>query len=193
MNRDFRHLNLYLNKLIPDAYNAPPDEQHTKWALEVFNLWWANNKQVKEVLDVGCGDTAFMKPYFEGMGAKYHGIALNSNSPDVTNGDFSFLDFEDESVDLIWSRHSLEHSPMPLISLMEWYRVSRAWLCLVLPNPIYYGWAGLNHYSVMHPNQIEFLLKRAGWNIIWSNFSEETELRYVCEKVRKSEYEKATE
>lgn len=192
MNRDFRHLNIYLNKLVSDVYPAPVDEQHTEWALQMFNLWFAKNKEVKSVLDAGCGDTAFMKPHFEKIGAEYTGVALNSDNPNVQNVDFTFLPFEDDSFDLVWSRHSLEHSPMPIITLMEWYRVSKAWLCLVLPNPVTYGWAGLNHYSVMHPTQVEFLLKRVGWNVIWSDFSEPSELRYMCEKVRKTEYEKAT-
>lgn len=190
MNRDFKHLNIHLNKLVDDVYASPPDTQHTEWAKEVFDIWFTPNREVKTVLDVGCGDTAFMKDLFENVGAKYTGIALKSNNLNVTNMDFSFLDYEDDSFDLIFSRHSLEHSPMPIVTLMEWYRVSKAWLCLILPNPLHYGWAGLNHYSVMHPTQIESLLKRAGWNIIWANFDEKSELRYMCEKIRKTEYEK---
>ena len=193
MNRNFKHLNIHLNKLLQDVYGSPPDPRHTEWARQMFDLLFANNKEIHSVLDAGCGDNAFMREWFEGIGAKYTGIALRSSSPNVTNMDFSFLEYEDDSFDLVLSRHSLEHSPMPIITLMEWHRVSKAWLCLILPNPLEYGWAGLNHYSVMHPTQIEFLLKRAGWNIIWSDFSEKTELRYYCEKVRKSEYEKATE
>lgn len=193
MNRDFRHLNIYLNRLMQDVYPAPPDDGHTHWARQIFDKAFGNNPFVKTVLDVGCGDTAFMKPWFEAIGAEYTGIAINSNSPDVTNMDFTFLDFEDDSFDVVVSRHSLEHSPMPLITLMEWHRVSKAWLCLVLPNPLEYGWVGLNHYSVLHPTQVEFLLKRAGWSIIWTDFGEKSELRYYCEKTRKTEYEKATE
>ena len=192
MNRNFSNINTYLNKLLQDIYASPPDEKHTAWARNVFDKWFLNNTSVKTVLDVGCGDTALIKDWFGAIGAEYTGIALNSNNPNVTNMDFSFLSFEDDSFDLIWSRHSLEHSPMPLLTLMEWYRVSKSWLCLILPNPLEYGWAGLNHYSVMHPTQIEFLLKRAGWNVIWTDFSEPSELRYMCEKIVKTEYEKAT-
>lgn len=192
MNRDFSRINTYLNKLVQDIYDQPVDPGHTKWALDVFDNWFKPYKNIKTLLDVGCGDTAFMKERFESIGIEYTGVALKTNNPNVHNMDFSFLNFDDNSFDIIFSRHSLEHSPMPVLTLMEWYRVSKSWLCLILPNPITYGWAGLNHYSVMHPNQVEFLLERAGWNIIWSDFNEPSELRYMCEKIRKSEYEKAT-
>jgi len=194
MNRDFSRINTYLNRLLEDVYGQPEDPGHAKWARDVFENWFEPYSEIKALLDVGCGDDAFMRKWFEEeKGVKYTGIAIKTLSPNVINMDFSFLDFPDNSFDCILSRHSLEHSPMPLLTLMEWYRVSRAWLCVILPNPVAYGWAGLNHYSVMHPNQIEFLLGRAGWNPIWSDFSEPTELRYFCEKNRKSEYEKATE
>ena len=147
---------------------------------------------VKRVLDVGCGDTAFMKEMFESECINYTGIALRTNHPDVINMDFTFLDFPDNSFDMIFSRHSLEHSPMPIISLMEWHRVSSAWLCLILPNPLAFGWTGRNHYSVLHPSQAEFLLDRAGWHIIWTDFTNPNELRYMCEKIRTSEYERST-
>lgn len=191
MNRDFVHLNTHLNRLMDDIYPQPEDSGHTHLAEDVFYKWFKSSLKIKSILDVGCGDTAFMMPMFESINVKYTGVALKTSNPKVTNMDFSFLEYEDNSFDCILSRHSLEHSPMPLVSLMEWNRVSRHFLCLILPNPEYYGWTGLNHYSVLHPNQAEFLLKRAGWNIIWTDFSEPTELRYMCEKDTQSEYDKA--
>lgn len=190
MIRDFSRINYYLNQLMMDIYPQPEDSGHTQLAMDVFNKWLRNDLKISSVLDVGCGDTAFMGRLFEEIGVEYTGIALKTNNPEITNMDFTFLDYKDEEFECIFSRHSLEHSPMPLLSLMEWNRVSSNFLCLVLPNPEHYGWAGLNHYSVLHPNQAEFLLKRAGWGIVWSDFTEPTELRYMCEKSTKSEYEK---
>lgn len=189
MNRNFKHLNSYLNQLYQDIYPQPIDSGHFKLALGIFNKWIRPNFLGVSVLDVGCGDTAFMKPVFERKKMAYTGIALNSSNPNVINMDFSFLDFPDESFDLIFSRHSLEHSPMPLLTLMEWYRVAKDFLCLVLPNPQHYGYVGINHYSVMNKEQVNFLLKRAGWNIIWEDNSEPTEIRLMCEKLRDKIYE----
>jgi hypothetical protein len=52
---------------------------------------------------------------------------------------------------------------------MEWERVSKYWLGLVLPAPEWYGVKGINHYSVMHHEQIENLLARAGWKVLWND------------------------
>ena len=42
---------------------------------------------------------------------------------DVRNMDQSFLDFADETFDLVWCRHCLEHSPMPFFTLTQLVRV----------------------------------------------------------------------
>lgn len=189
MIRNYGHLNIYLNQLSEDVYPQPQDIGHTKLALDVFYKWFAPNDMGKSVLDVGCGDEAFMRPYFEQKGMEYTGIALKSTDPSILNMDFTFLDFPDEAFDVVFSRHSLEHSPMPIISLMEWHRVAKQFLCLILPNPKHYGWAGINHYSVMNEEQLAFLLKRSGWHVIWEDTSDQTEIRVMCEKVRNLPYE----
>jgi hypothetical protein len=86
--------------------------------------------------------------------------------------DFSFLDYPDNSFDLIFSRHSLEHSPMPLLTLMEWARVGANWLGLVLPAPEWYTYKGLNHYSVMNFEQVQVMLDVAGWHVMWKDIDE---------------------
>jgi SAM-dependent methyltransferase len=189
MYRNFRRINYYLNILSEDVYPQPPDDGHTNWALDVFGKWIVPYRFGNTVLDVGCGDTAFMKPHFEGAGYTYTGVALNTKNPDVVNMDFSFLEFPDSTFDLIFSRHSLEHSPMPILTLMEWYRVANGFLCLILPNPETYGWAGLNHYSVLHKDQVRFLLNRSGWRPLWEDTTEPTEIRLMCEKMKDQIYE----
>lgn len=194
--RDYTYLDLYLNMLLGDDYGQEPDAGHTRMMQEVLDGWIANLSGCENVLDVGCGATAMASNAFGELGISYTGIALKKDAvkaqklgKNVYEMDMNFLEFDDESFRLVFARHVLEHSPMPLLSLMEWYRVSSQWLCVVLPNPEFYGWSGLQHYSVMHPNQIEFLLDRAGWHIIWSDFTEKSELRYMCEKKRSSHYE----
>ena len=96
--------------------------------------------------------------------------------------DFNFLEHPDKSFDLIFSRHSLEHSPFPLLSLMEWHRVARNWLILVLPTPRSFPLGGRNHYGIMSASQARFLLERAGWARLWEDHIEE-EFRFFCSKV----------
>jgi SAM-dependent methyltransferase len=196
MMRDFTNINRYLNILQDDVYAQPPDKGHTDMTGQVIYKWFRNLQGCLTVLDAGCGQGNSF-PFFTELGMSVIGVTLGEDYDvckekglPVYNSDFSFLEFPDGSFDAVFSRHSLEHSPMPLLTLMEWYRVAKDFLCLVLPNPDWFTWVGKNHYAVMHPNQAEFLLDRAGWHVIWSDFSEPQELRYMCEKKRISHYDK---
>ena len=173
--RDYKHIDGYINKLYSDIYPQPDDAGHTELARQVIDSWMSKMTTCHSVLDVGCG-TGFCQPMFEKWGVSYEGICLGEDFIDATNHgrnvkkmDFNFLDYPDNSFDLIFSRHSLEHSPMPLLTLMEWARVAKSWLGLVLPAPEWYTFAGANHYSVMNMEQIKNILNVAGWNILWEN------------------------
>jgi len=50
--------------------------------------------------------------------------------------DMNFLDFPDEHFDVIFASHILEHSPVPLFSLMEWKRVLKRSGRLIVFGPI---------------------------------------------------------
>lgn len=177
--------------LLEDIYPQPEDEGHAKWAQEVIDYWMPRiKKKVKWVLDVGCGQ-AFVQPMFEKYEVHYTGITLGSDvqeaeklNRNVMAMDFNFLMFRDDSADLIFSRHSLEHSPFPLLTLMEWHRACKKYLILVLPTPEKWGWAGRNHYSVMHKEQVLFLLDRAGFEVIDKDEKEPKEYRFLCEKMK---------
>jgi ubiquinone/menaquinone biosynthesis C-methylase UbiE len=194
--RDYSRIDSYLNELDGDIYAQPSDPMHAAWATQVIQSWIPNLKDAcKTVLDVGCGQ-GFCKTIFEklGTGIIWRGVTLGEDfvkcmekGLPVNNYDMTFLDsFADESFDLVFARHVLEHSPMPLITLMEWHRVARNWLCLVLPRPIFWSYVGLNHYAVMDTTQVMWLLSRAGWHPIWDAETTE-EYRFMCEKkIRKS-------
>lgn len=179
----------HYQELLGDIYPQPPDAWHTAKAKEVIDLWipplgW------KSVLDVGCG-VGFAQEFFDNYGVEYFGVCLGQSDYDmarelrrsVSIGDFNFLDFPDESFDLIFSRHSLEHSPFPILSLMEWHRVSKAWLCLVVPRPEYVQWTGRNHLSVANREQVIFWLDRAGWRVIKEDDTCPEEYRFLCLKM----------
>lgn len=176
--RDFKHIDGYITKLYDQIYPQPEDSGHTQLAQKVINYWMSRMTTCHSVLDVGCG-TGFCQPMFERWGVEYEGIALGEDvsvaqeqGRNVKLMDFSFLDYPDDSFDLIFARHSLEHSPMPLITLMEWARVSKNWLGIVLPAPEWYTYNGKNHYSVMNLEQIRNLLEVAGWNVLWERVDE---------------------
>lgn len=189
--RRYDQFERYLNKLSNQIYEQPPDIGHTSWAIDVIDKWISQMPTCTSVLDVGCG-SGFCKPLFEKYGKTWAGVTLgrdaiiceqNEISP-VFNADFSFLDMiEKESYDLVFSRHSLEHSPFPILTLMEWYRVSKQWLCVILPNPMFWTVRGQNHYSVVYPDQAKWNFEQSGWGIIWEDHTPE-EMRYMLEKQR---------
>ena len=173
--RSYTNIDFYLNTLAGDIYPQPEDPGHTSLAYKAIDLWASRLTTCESVLDVGCG-TGFCEDMFKVWNIKYQGVCLGQDfiiardlARKVKRMDFHFLDFLDNSFDLVFARHSLEHSPMPLLALMEWARVSKSWLGLILPAPEWYGYKGLNHYSVMNHEQIENLLARAGWRIIWND------------------------
>jgi SAM-dependent methyltransferase len=173
--RDYTNIDRYLTELSQDIYRQPSGhDEHYNLAYKVIDLWMSRLTSCKSVLDAGCGD-GFAADFFEKTwGIEYEGIALGEDylfaketNRNVKKMDFSFLEYEDSSFDLVFSRHSLEHSPMVILTLMEWHRVAKNWLGLVLPHPDFYTYTGKNHYAVMNHEQIAWLLERTGWKIIW--------------------------
>jgi SAM-dependent methyltransferase len=165
--RDFIFIDRYLDELEQDIYPQPPDIEHTKLSKEIIDKWLPDI-DVKDVLDVGCGE-GFCQPFFEAHDLIYKGYAIGSDvgkakeqNRNVYREDFHFISDGDESWDLIFARHALEHSPMPILALMEWHRVARRNLILVLPKPKFWLFIGRNHYSVVTMSQARFLLSRCG-------------------------------
>ena len=185
--RDYTRFDAYYSELMGDIYPQPVDKGHYVAAQQVITDLVLHFGDCKTVLDVGCGE-AFVQPMFEQRGMAYTGITLGVDysvaralGRNVFEGDFNFLPYDDNQFDLIFSRHSLEHSPFPLLTLMEWHRVSRVGLCVILPNPRHFTYVGRNHYSVLAYTQAVWLLQRAGWNPVYT-MKGTMELIFYCRK-----------
>ena len=92
----------------------------------------------------------------------------------VRTGDMNFLPERDESVDLLFCRHALEHSPFPYFSLLEYNRVLKpgAYLYVEVPAPDCdrQHEDNRNHYSIMGKTMWLQLLKRAGFDVNWHEY-----------------------
>jgi len=191
--RDYSKFDEYYQELLRDIYPQPPDVWHSQQMRYIVERW-IPKIGASSVLDVGCGE-GDAQPIFKGLGIAYTGVAIGEDvrkgiaaGRNVFDSDFNFLNYGDESFDLIFSRHSLEHSPFPLLTLMEWHRVSKRWLCVIMPNPSYTTWSGRNHYSVAEPRQIAFLLRRAGWRLMRVRLTGK-EFQFLCIKCPRISYE----
>lgn len=199
--RDYKNVDRYLNELLRSVYDQPEDTGHTSLAQQVIDRWMSGLPSCKSVLDVGAGQ-GFCQSMFEKWGTFYEGVALGNDvlesqklGRNIKRMDYTFLEYDDNSFDLIFSRHSLEHSFSPLLSLMEWYRVSKQWLGLIVPTPEHFGYSGRNHYYVMNMDQWMNLLEQSGWRPIWkhNNFLHDgdavpMEYCIFSEKIKRTEY-----
>ena len=87
--------------------------------------------------------------------------------------DLSFIPqkegYYDESVDFIFLRHALEHSPYPIFSLMEYNRIlkqgSKIYIEVPAPNCERKHEFNLNHYSILGETQLLALLHRTGFKV----------------------------
>jgi SAM-dependent methyltransferase len=151
-----------------------------------------------KILDLGCGPGYFMDEMKERGYTDVLGVTLSpgdikiceSKGHKTAGYDLSFLPVKDgyidESVDFIFLRHALEHSPYPIISLMEYNRVlkqgGKLYLEVPAPDCQRRHEFNLNHYSILGASQLAALLQRTGFAInAFNNFEFDLQLGNVDE------------
>lgn len=133
------------------------------------------------ILDLGCGPGYFLDEMKEREYTNIYGVTLSPGDVAICEGkghaikkyDLSFLPqkdgYYDESVDFIFLRHALEHSPYPIFSLMEYNRVlkqgAKIYIEVPAPDCDRKHEFNLNHYSILGHNQLAALLIRCGFEI----------------------------
>lgn len=140
-----------------------------------------------KILDIGSGPGYFLDEMkkrgynnLTGTGVSPGDISLcEKKGHTIKKYDISFLPqkdgYFDESVDFIFCRHALEHSPYPIFTLMEYNRVlkqnSKIYIEVPAPNCARRHEYNLNHYSILGENQWAALLQRTGFDInMFNNF-----------------------
>jgi len=75
---------------------------------------------------------------------------------------------------MLFCRHSLEHSPFPFISLLEYNRVlkQKGYLYIEVPAPdgARKHESNRNHYSIMGRSMWLSLLQRSGFDVNWYDY-----------------------
>ena len=140
-----------------------------------------------KILDLGCGPGYFLDEMKDREYTDVVGVTLSpgdialceSKGHSIKKYDLTFLPqkdgYYDESVDFIFLRHALEHSPYPMFSLMEYNRIlkqgSKIYIEVPQPNCDRKHEFNLNHYSILGEQQLAALLHRAGFDInTFNNF-----------------------
>jgi len=134
-----------------------------------------------KILDLGAGPGYFLDEMKNRGYTDLTGVGLSPGDNKLARDkghtikeyDLSFLPqkdgYYDESVDFIFLRHALEHSPYPIFSLMEYNRILKQGgkIYIEVPQPNCerkHEW-NLNHYSVFGAEQLAALLQRTGFAI----------------------------
>lgn len=137
-----------------------------------------NLDESMHILDVGCGRGYGMQKFAELGCSNISGLTLSKEDANaarergfnVVEDDMSFQSAKDNTYNVLFARHSLEHSPYPLLTLLEFYRILNddGLVYIEMPSPKCdrpleeYD----NHYSIMGPRQWTALMKRAGFTVV---------------------------
>ncbi|HEX8522886.1 MAG TPA: class I SAM-dependent methyltransferase [Tepidisphaeraceae bacterium] len=174
-----RRLEDFLERIKNETYPEPRSPVHdqvtAKMLPQVMDL--TKLPEGSTILDVGCGQGVALE-HFRQRKMNAIGITINpedmaactAQGYDVREMDQSFLDFPDETFDLVWCRHTLEHSIFPYFTLSELRRVLKpmGWLYVEIPAPdtAAQHQTNRNHYSVLGRSLWADLIMRSGHDIV---------------------------
>lgn len=178
-------LKFYYDFVLGQVYDEGPSDFHqaiTKDVVEKFIDTLDLSKSAK-ILDLGCGPGYFLDLMKQRGYTDITGVTLSIEDANtckekghaVLRSDMNFLSVGDESQDLLFCRHSLEHSPFPYITLLEYNRVLKPGGCLYIevpqPNCDQVHENNRNHYSIMDRTMWLSLLQRSGFDVSWYEYS----------------------
>lgn len=172
-------LEAFLGKIKTETYPEPPSYGHSQITMEMVERLWklCGFQPGAAVLDVGCGQGVAMKHFAERQ-CDVTGVTLNTVDAEVCRGlgyrvlemDQSFLEFPEQSFDLVWCRHCLEHSVFPYFTLQgfHWVLKPGGWLYIEVPAPdtACNHQNNRNHYSVLGKTMLASLIVRSGFTLV---------------------------
>lgn len=163
----------YLKDIQNSVYEEPDLNYHKEISESLIEN--INPDKTIDVLDVGVGRGYSLRKFIE-KGFNVTGITLSQKEYrdfqdegiDVKFMDMADLKFDDESFDLVWCRHALEHSVMPFIALREFYRVLRRGklLFIEVPSDNVFHIENPNHYSLFSDHAWQALFHKAKFEVI---------------------------
>jgi SAM-dependent methyltransferase len=187
---------------LPDyRMRMPSDELHQLMAKD---FWKKLPKDFKSILDVGCSD-GYMVKIFKDAGKDAVGINdflyptdklfIEEYNLEVSVMDMHCMNFENESFDAVWCRHTLEHSFAPLQVLAEIYRVTKndGYLFAVLPPPPEPQEPYEGHWHQIPLYQFKYLLEMCNFKVLdikttyfsYKRENDNLEIRAICKKSAK--------
>ena len=178
------YLKFYYDHVLSQVYSEGDSPFHRSVTADVVSRF-IDPLEIKKdatILDLGCGPGYFL----EEMQAREYTdvVGITASREDVETceqkqlkarlGDMNLLPEKDESVDLLFCRHAIEHSPFPYFSLLEYNRVlkpkGKLYIEVPAPDCDRPHEDNLNHYSIMGRKMWLSLLKRSGFDVSWYDY-----------------------
>lgn len=178
-------LKFYYDHVLGTTYSEGDSPFHKDITTDVINRFVEplGLPTGSKILDLGCGPGYFLDEMTQRGYTDVTGITLGRDDHEMCKAkghsklrlkDMNFLDDADESVDFLFSRHSLEHSPFPYITLLEYNRVLKpqGFLYVEVPSPNcdMLHETNKNHYSILGLDMWLNLLNRTGFDVSWYNY-----------------------
>jgi len=176
--RDYERLDSFLDERLGDIYPEPMGQMHIS-IIEQMIPDIINHYEIQpgaKVLDVGCGHGLALQVFRDAgcqpIGVGFGGEAEKSRAEgfEIEETDMSFLDFPDQTFDIVWCRHVLEHSIFPFFTLRQMFRILKTggvfYMEVPAPGTSCKHEANPNHYSVLGKEMWVSLLQRTGYETI---------------------------
>jgi len=177
-------LKFYYEHVLGQVYSEGESPYHKSITEDVVARFIdpLNIPKTAAILDLGCGSGYFLDEMQKRGYTNVAGVTMGTDDIElctarghkVRKGDINFLPDPDESIDMLFCRHSLEHSPFPYITLLEYNRVLKqlGTLYIEVPAPDNERTHedNKNHYSILGRTMWLNLLKRAGFDVNWYDY-----------------------
>jgi 2-polyprenyl-3-methyl-5-hydroxy-6-metoxy-1,4-benzoquinol methylase len=161
----------FMATLTADTYPEERTQLHDNVTVMAMD-WVAPHVKGKRVLDIGCGQGVALEEFdkrgFNAVGTGINEVDMNvcrEKDLAVVRADMH-EDWTEKQFDLIWARHVLEHSPIPLyvLNLLRERLAPEGVLYIEVPAP---GTdarheTNQNHYSVLTGQAWTSLINKAG-------------------------------
>jgi len=147
--------------------------------IDIYSKYLPQDKK-STILDIGCGQGIFIH-HLENMGYdNVAGVTLShedyeackNKNYEVFFSDFSDISVKNSSIDFIWCRHAIEHSPAPLFTLYEFNRILKtgghAYIEVPVPDSLRIHENNPNHYSVLGVKMWKSLIAKSGFQLVAS-------------------------
>jgi ubiquinone/menaquinone biosynthesis C-methylase UbiE len=170
-------LTRFLKELHKDVYPEPRSAGHDSLTAIMAREVVKYLEKGALILDVGCGQGPalewFRQEGFPAVGTTLSvedAVLLDGKGFNFVRADMHDLPFRDGKFACVWARHVLEHSPIPLLALAEFWRVLPAGGVLYVETPApatsCRHETNANHYSVFGFEAWRCLLIKAGFEPI---------------------------